>query len=212
MYVKKYITNILDVNNLNLNNSNRFSTITLLLRSARKLSGYNLQTGIYEKNEFNEQNFKDRTYLSLQYTGLLNYLILLEQIGSAFKPTYADKLRKTNCIYCSLKYYSDLDGKNILYIISLRNSLAHRFSLATEFKNQIKFKLSTERNNCVVKGGIKNSKNKSIEKYIVIYLFDLIDLIESIYRKIYQDSISEKIELNLSGGFQELNSRYTIIY
>jgi hypothetical protein len=64
----------------------RFSTLILLLKSSRSLSGRNMRTGVYvyEKNEINEQNFADGTYLSFQFSGLISYLILLELIGSIF--------------------------------------------------------------------------------------------------------------------------------
>lgn len=162
--------------------TNRLSTINLLLKSSRKLSGFNIKNGIYEKNEYNELNFKEGTYLPFQFTGLISYLILLEQIGSAFKPINANNIEKTNGIYRSLKYYSNLDSYSIICIINLRNSLVHRFSLSTETKkDNFHFILSLERNKKIIKKPTTkwdgDYSNKQPETYVTIYQIDLICLI-----------------------------------
>lgn len=72
--------------------------------------------------------------MPFQFTGLINYLILLEQFGSIFIPKNQVKIKEKNGIFCSLKYYSKLSDEQINAIKSLRNSLTHKFGLATEKK------------------------------------------------------------------------------
>src|SRR5689334_2754493 len=101
----------------------RFSTVALLLRGARKLSGRDLTSGEYVMNELNQENFKDQTYHTYQFLGLINYLIFLEQIGSIFKfPS-----TKTNGIHITLEKFSVLTPQQIFAVRALRNSLAHNF-------------------------------------------------------------------------------------
>lgn len=197
--------------------TNRLSTINLLVKSSRKLSGFNLKTGSYEKSEYNEINFKEGIFLPFQFTGLINYLILLEQLGSAFKPKNTNSFKKTNGIYRSLKYYSDLDDYSINCIINLRNSLVHKFSLSTETKkDNFHFILSSDRNINIVKKPILdwdgNYSNKNPNTYVTIFQIDLIFLIESIYSKILGNLENDNLELTLDKGMDELISRFTIIY
>lgn len=196
--------------------TNRLSTINLLLKSSRKLSGFNIKSGVYEKNEYNEINFKEGTFLPFQFTGLISYLILLEQIGSAFKPKNVNNIDKTNGIYRSLKYYSNLDSDSITCILNLRNSLVHKFGLSTENKkDNFHYILSSERNRKIIKKPDTkwdgDYSNKQPETYVTIYQIDLIILIESIYSKILEDLHNDNLELILDKGMAELVSRYTII-
>ena len=125
-------------------NPDRFSNIVLLLKAARKLTGRNIETGDYEKNEFNDEDFEDGLFHSFQYTGLINYLILLEQFGSIFS-----QRESGNRISCALLDFPGLDDiKKINAIVALRHTLTHKFGLATEIKKdktelQHKFILST---------------------------------------------------------------------
>jgi len=131
------------------------STIALLLKGARKMFGCNLNTGKYERLEFTKERFEDETLHSFQFSGLINYLIFLEQIGGAFKPKDKPTCGKTNGIFRCLYYFSDMSNETkINAIVTLRNSLTHRFGLATEkkLKNSVprKFTLSSERNSQIV--------------------------------------------------------------
>ena len=123
---KQFILKLLDINLPMENIPYRLSTISLLLRSARKLSGRDLVTGIYEGREFNEQNFVDETYNSFLFTSLLNYLILLDQIGIIFGET-----SNSNGIVSALDTFSKLPKRKKTIIKELRNSLAHNFGLTS---------------------------------------------------------------------------------
>jgi hypothetical protein len=215
---KEYFKKLLDIKQPMSEKPNRFSTIVLLIKSARKLFGCDLETGTYKMSELNEENFINGTYQSFQFTGLINYLILLEQLGSIFKPKDQIKLIQTNGIFCSLKYYSNLSDDKIQAIKSLRNSLTHKFGLATEKKPNIgkprKFIISIENNPEIINlpkdNWDGNFNDKSDNTSTIIYAIELVKIIESIYQKIIEDNNSENLELVLEDGIPELNSRYTI--
>ncbi len=217
---KNFIAKLLDINQPMDENPTRFSTIALLLIGGRKLSGCNLDTGEYENNELNSENFVNLTYHSFQFSGLINYLIFLEQIGSIFKPKNLPEINQTNGIFCSLRYFSSLSDDKIKAIKSLRNSLTHKFGLATENnpKEQPprKFIISVERNVEIVKlpdiewDGI--FADKSTNTSTTIFIIDLITLIENIYRNILEKSEVDNLEIMLKDGMNELKTRFTIVY
>ena len=76
----KFIQNILKMET----EGERKYTFMLCLRSARNLVGSNLETGKYENN--NIYNIEKGLYHSHMFTGLINYLIFLEIMGTIFKP------------------------------------------------------------------------------------------------------------------------------
>lgn len=195
----------------------RYSMMALLLRNARKLAGRNIETGVYEMNEVNENNFVEQTYYSMQYTSLINYLILLEQIGSIFKPKEIDKIEKTNGIYCTLKYFSPLNQEKIDAIKALRNSLVHKFGLATEKKDKgagsFKFLLSIKKNNKIVipKYWSGDFSDKSDNTLTTIFIPSFEDLVEGIYSNIVQDWELSKLEILPEVTINEIKARYTIV-
>ena len=195
----------------------RYSMTALLLRNARKLAGRNIETGVYEMNEVNENNFVEQTYYSMQYTSLINYLILLEQIGSIFKPKEIDKIEQTNGIYCTLKYFSPLNQEKIEAIKALRNSLVHKFGLATEKKDKggksFKFSLSVEKNDEIVipKDWSGDFSDKSDDTLTTIFIPSFKDLVEGIYSNIIQDWELSKLEILRKVTINEMKARYTIV-
>jgi hypothetical protein len=220
MTEKEFILKLLDMNQPMSNTPIRFSTIVLLLKGGRKLFGCDLETGEYQMNELNEENILDQTYHSFQFSGLINYLILLEQIGSIFKPINATSIKKTNGIFCALKFFSQLSDEKIKAIISLRNSLTHRFGLATEKKPSVKpprkFILSIERDKEIVKlpnidwDGTFSDKSDSTNT--TIFIIDLVDQIEKIYKEVSTKLINNNLDIIPIGGIDEIKARYTIIY
>lgn len=216
---QEFITKLLDINQPMFESPTRFSTIVLLLRGARKLFGCDLVSGEYTRNELNIENFTNQTYHSFQFSGLINYLIFLEQIGSIFKPKNQPKIRQTNGIFCSLKYFSSLGDNKIKAIKSLRNSLTHKFGLATE-KNPKdgsprKFIISIERNEEIVRlpeiewnGAFAD---KSDTTSTTVFIIDLVTLIEKIYQKVIQNANEGDLEILLADGINELKARFTIV-
>jgi len=176
-----------------------------------------LKTGTYNKNELNFENFADETYQSFQFTGLINYLIFLEQLGSILKPKYKCRIDNGNGIYCCLKYYSGLSDNKINALKSLRNSLTHKFGLATE-QGSIKipprkFILSIGENPDIVElpkvEWDGNFTAKLDQSSTTIHITDLIKLIEKIYQQILEDNNSNKLDILLE--IPELESRFTIV-
>lgn len=215
----EFISKLLDVNQPITNTPVRLSSITLLLKGARKLFGCDIVTGKYEMLELNEENFNLVTYHSFQFSGLINYLIFLEQIGSIFKPKGSPTSSKSNGINNALNYFSILnDQGKINGIVSLRNSLVHRFGLATEknpkTKPARKFTLSIERNKDIISDPTTDWKgdftDKTDSSSTTVYMIDLVELIEAVYSKIKEEYDKGNLELIL--GLDELKARYTIIY
>jgi hypothetical protein len=177
----EFISKLLDINQPMTKDPFRFSSIALLLKGARKLFGCNIDTGKYEMLELDEDNFKSGTYQSLQFSGLINYLIFLEQIGSIFKPKYLPSSSSSNGIYNALIYFSSLnnDPNKISGIVSLRNSLTHKFGLATEknpkTKPARKFSLSIERNDNIILNPTTdwngNFSDKSESTLTTVYIY-----------------------------------------
>lgn len=191
-----------------------YSMIIYVLRSARYLSGVDLETAKFDiSNTF--KTLENDLYFSFQFSGILNYLILLEQIGSLVEPK--DKIKSTNekGIKRCLFYFSELDDEERTILYQLRNSLAHRFSLATEKNNNPhKFAISIEDNDKVIEKSLVqwdgNYSNKNENASTTIYLRNLIILVESIFENIQEMAKKEKLNLVLEEGFEELFSRYTI--
>ena len=215
----EFVTRFLDINQPMEETIGRHSTLILLLRSARSLSGRNVHTGVYEGNEFTVENFTGGTYLSFQYSGLISYLIFLEQIGSIFRPSQAATIKKT-AIFKALKYFGQLPEEKINAIVGLRNSVAHKFGLATEKAPKSlapqKFTLSWERNSTIVQlpptPWSGNFSDKSNSSSTIVYLHNLRDMIEDIFHTIVRENRNGNIILALDDGIEELKARYTIVY
>ena len=213
----EFIIKVIDVNQPMAENPIRFSTIGVLLKGARKLSGRDLTNGEYVKNELNTQNFDEQTYHSNLLTGLINYLIFLEQLGSIFKIKNKSASKYTNPIYLALENFSTLSEKKINVIRALRNSLTHNYGLATKNtgnnKLMHKFIISIERNNEIVAFPLNewngDFSSKSDNSNTTIYIIDLIDLIEIVYLRLKEKLNSDNVDLKIS--FNELKARYTFI-
>jgi hypothetical protein len=202
-----------------LNNANpigeqkHFSMFSLLLISARQLSGRNLSTGFYEMSEIDPESNIHNTYIPNQFTGLINYLIILEQIGSLFHPKGINKRNeKTNEIELALENFSELEQQKRKAIKSLRNSLVHKFGLSTakRDKENFRFSISNQRNDQIIIPAQWSGdfSEKSTDTLTVVYIRDLLDLIEKIIADVKEHWTINKIELKIS--IEELKSRYTV--
>lgn len=222
MLANEYLSNFLKIDQPMEKQPIRYSSVALLLRGARKLSGRNIENGSYEMNELNEQNFIEQTFFSFQFAGLINYLIFLEQIGSIFKPINQEAPTgkgRGNGIYRTLSYYTNLNDKKKKSVVALRNSLTHKFGLATESKPNsgfpARFSLSISRNDEIIEIPKEGScwkgdfSNKSDDCLTIVYIIDLLDQIENIYQNIYDNLNDDNIEMLIE--LDELKARYTII-
>jgi hypothetical protein len=198
----------------------RFSTIAMLLKSARENSGCDLNSGVYQFNELNIENVTMGTYLPLKYSGLISYLIFLEQIGSALnlKDTQGDRDGIINAITNFSSRPIEIEKAQA--IKSLRNSLVHRFGLATErkpkFGKPYRFTLNllSENEDIIILPSHGNewdgefSRSSSNNSVTEVYLINLIELIEGIYQRILVENGQFRVTLRI--GQDELMARYTI--
>ena len=194
-----------------------YSMIICLLRSARHLSGVDLETG-----EFNISNTFDSMekglYFSFQFSGMLNYLMLLEQIGNLIEPKIIDKKTDEKGIKRALFFFAPKVNKDDrIAIYQLRNSLAHNFALATENnKHPHKFVISIESSSEIIsrnKSGIKwdgDFAKKSEDVSTTVYLLNLIQLVEGIFSKVKIMAEEGKLNFNRKIGKDELFARYAI--
>lgn len=217
----EFIEKFIDINQPMSENPNRFSTLGILLRGARDLSGRNPSDGTYDMNEFSVKNFENRTIHSNLFTGLINYLIFLEQLGSIFKKN-GSVSQRTNGILLALEDFSPLplSEEKIFAIKTLRNCLTHGYGLATkkesrsqDIKSIHKFTISIERNSEIVKLPLEtwneDFSNKGEELNTTIYILDLIDLFEKLYSKLKEEIENDNVTLKIC--MNELKARFTIM-
>lgn len=213
MKKNEYVTKFLYSQTIIENNPYRESMLRCLLQGARKLSGRCLATGTYLKNEYNEENFENRTYYSFQFTGLLTYLIVLEQLGCLFRPKNQSSFSEKNEIYQTLRHFSNLDHEKAMAIKALRNSLSHKFSLATENGKHEKYKfiLSSTRDKSIINIGTWDGDfaNRGEETLTKVYVHDLIDLSETIYQTICEHWEKGELEMLLMNKWDEFETRFT---
>lgn len=197
------------------NGAETFSVIINLLRGARYLCGNDLDTGEYKLNNLGF-SLENNLYHSFSFSGILNYLILLEQIGTLVEPKVKSENTNEKAIKRALFYFSNLDKEERIILAQLRNSLAHRFSLATEkdAKYPHKFIISIEKSDKVIKKPLikwdGDFSNKDEKYSTTIYSKNLIQLIESIFLSIQNLAQEEKLSLIVADGVEELFTRYAI--
>jgi hypothetical protein len=217
---QEFISKLLDIEQPISESPSRFSCVILLLKSARSLSGRNLESGNYEGKDVNVERFQQGSFMPLKFAAVLNYLILLEQLGSIFRPSGVSASFTTNPIENVLTHFSSLsDPSKIKALVSLRNTLAHRFSLATEkaprYKPPRKFVFNLTRNKDIIDipaiEWTGDFGDKREETSTIVYIDDLIELIESVHANILEQHKACKLQLALAGGIEELKSRYTVL-
>jgi len=116
-YLKLYFSSVQPYNK----KERRYSSLILGLRGARLITNRNVDTGVV--------TFKTRAPLSpANWGGAIIYLIILELIGTCFKPV--DVLDSdSNPIYKALCCFSNLSEEEARAIESLRHSFAHNYGL-----------------------------------------------------------------------------------
>lgn len=197
------------------NGSETFSVIINLLRGARYLCGADLDTGEYKLMNLGF-SVENNLYHSFSFSGILNYLILLEQIGTLVEPKVKNNDTDEQAIKRALFYFSDLDKEERIILAQLRNSLAHTFSLAAkkDSKYPHKFIISIEESEEIIKKPLfkwdGDFSNKDENYSTTIYSKNLIQLIESIFLNIQNLAQEEKLSLILADGVEELFTRYAI--
>lgn len=199
---------------------NRFSCLKIAINDARKLTGRNILSG---DNELNILISTHDIFNPNSFIALINYLLILDLIGEVFG-LKGFTTKKNNNIYKALKQFAPtISEKDIETIIALRNSLAHNYGLVNIPKSETenstkrhKFILLHFESSFLIKypTTIWNGdfKEKSEDKSTQISTTKLIELIEQSYKNLVKASEDNEIELKLSGGIEELKSRFTIMY
>lgn len=196
---------------------NRYSCLVMALNDARKITGRNTKTGIKESDII---LLNDELFLPNSFLGLIQYLIILDMLGTIFKTGFTTQ--KTNKIHKALKQYSTLNDSDIDVIISLRNSLAHNYGLinipnsTNDYSTKLhKFTIINDLSAQLIEYPTEiwntvDYSNKKEESSTKIGYMKLCDLVESVYINLKSSFDHGLTELNLNGGIEELKSRFTI--
>ena len=97
----------------------RVSTISAAIREARALTGRNPATGVEPPG--NEHR--------ATWAGALVWFIVLEQLGTCFRPSCADDRSCGDEIVCALVWFADVDWSVAIELAALRDRFAHDYSL-----------------------------------------------------------------------------------
>ena len=181
-----------------------FSGFTGALRDARGATGRDLASGAI----MNEGH-------TCSWLGAVGYLILLDQIGTCFKPAGTGDLAG-NTINRALSYFTDLsqDERSALY--AMRCAFAHDYSLVNENPHTHvrthHFIILSDPNFPVLRlppqpwngdYAVRDQDNATI-----VNVRALGDLVERICRELTDLARAGDLEVILPGGVEELTSRY----
>lgn len=211
-YLKQYFSTVQPYNK----KESRYSSLILGLRDARLITNRDVDSGVI--------TFKTRAPLSpSNWGGAIIYLIILELIGTTFKPT--DVLNsKDNPIYRALRWFSNLSEGEARAIESLRHSFAHNYGLINIQKKNEKiienrthhFQLTAnpKSNKVVIErkkswDGIYHTMNK--QNTTQINIWQLGEIVEQVFNNLVVQNNDGNIDLILADGIAELKAKYTVI-
>lgn len=151
------------------------------------------------------------------WLGTIGYLALLDQIGGCFKPKGVTKIEDVSIVR-ALRYFTTLTIEQSLAIYALRCAFAHDYSLININKNKPMlthiFTVSQGTTDPVVKlankqwnGSIENFTDDNITH---VNLETLGDTVEEVYQKLIELRNTNRLEIVLKGGAEELLRRYSI--
>lgn len=205
-YVQKYIQ-CLDID------KNTFSVLNIAINDARLITGRNQSNG---KREFKILSTEHSFLSPYSFIGIINYLLILDLIGTAFKIKNFTTT-KSNNIYKCLKQLSSLNDKEINVIIALRNSLAHNYSLVNiphDVKQKDRyhhFSLINDYSDNLVSNdnqwegnySVKNTKNET-----QIGIENLYDEVEKVILNLKHRAKENSVSLNME--LEEFKMKFTI--
>jgi hypothetical protein len=187
-----------------------FSSLRGAINDSRKMTGRNIETGAKDdSNKFG--------YLG-SWLGTMGYTTILDQIGKCYRPKNKLQLEKSkNAIIRALKYFTDLNDKEINALYALRNAFFHDYSLFNRYNSKYLYHFIVDNNptNPVVIlpksdwDGELNSINKDNETYVNLQAIG--DLVENIYIKLLELSSNGELEIELEGKEDELVLRYAVV-
>lgn len=185
-----------------------FSGFTAALRDARGATGRDSATGIIVNPEH-----------TCSWLGAVGYLILLDQIGTCFKPAGTGDV-EGNTINRALYYFTDLPETDRIALYALRCAFAHDYSLVNEHPRSNErthhFMILSDPNFPVVKHppqpwngdyALREQSNATI-----VNVRELGELLERIYRELVDLAKAGNLQVILPGGLTELTSRYGISF
>lgn len=197
----------------------RYSCLIIALSDARRLTGRNIDSGLYEQNILNAENTFHNPY---SFIGLINYLLILDMIGEIVKLKNFPTTKKAN-IFKSLSQFSRIEKKDIDTVIALRNSLAHNYGLINIPHDEKEY--PTKRHKFTIDNRVEapliaypikswsgDFTDKSDDTSTSIGYFKMCELVESVYKNVEENSKADLIELVLGKDIDELKSRFTIRY
>ncbi|MEA3476079.1 MAG: hypothetical protein U9R23_06555 [Candidatus Cloacimonadota bacterium] len=184
-----------------------FSSFNMALYEIRRVTKRDELTG--------QRNF---SYENNSWLGAIGYMSLLDMIGACFKPQDTTTIDENRDFVRALKYFSeDLTEDEMLALYALRCALTHDFSLCNYNPNNPKlshiFILRIGNNDKVVKlpttswDGSYDNRTEDNQTIIDIEIFG--DIVEAICKKIASLAKQNKLEIILTGGADELISRFT---
>ena len=212
--------------------NDRESCFNMALKAARRYVGFDVTTG--KADSVNDMQYNilfqggscDDALASKMlhpclFSGVLLYLVLLEQIGTLFRVKSLGEMPRKNCIKDALKMFSSLlTDDEIEAINDLRNSLAHNFGLATEYnsrrgklKKHHLFMLDFNNNAKLValprEAWDGNFEHKYESNMTKIGVFAFCNQVETIVERLKKSASCGDVELRLSEA--EAKARFTII-
>lgn len=215
--MSNFISKLLDHNQPIESSPERISLVITNLETARFLCKRNIDTG----QKITEEEVKIHTFLfekGLYYSffsGILCYLVFLEQLGQIFEFSSTNK----NPIYKVLEQYNNTADVKVNYaLVGLRNALAHNGGLINKNdkyskSKKYKFIFSMEESEKIIElpktdwDGKYSNKSENCDT--IIYVNNLIDFIEEIFKKIKEDIM--KGILTPINDVQEIKTKFTII-
>lgn len=203
--------------------SDRTSCFMMALRSARYHMGRNIETGeSYDNAGGTPVDFANRDSLVEHwmfdeeiFTGLVMYLILLDQIGCIFAKVGIVLQKKESGVKYALKCFSNFSNKEREAIYALRCTLAHNFGLTTEKANPkphkfiLSFDVDSKAVTLPTEKWDADYSDKSDGISTVIGVYALCDEIESVVDNVYD--YYEQGKLQLQSDKKEICSRFTLI-
>ncbi len=155
------------------------------------------------------------------WLGSLGYIVLLDQIGSCFRPSNKPRIENGNSIWKALKYFTNLYVAEINAIYTLRCSFAHDYGLSNIKKRKDgsidtslthRFQVNAIKNGPLVSFPIEPwdgiYTNKKPENVTKISLFLLCELVEEVCAQITALAESGNLDVELGERFDELENRY----
>lgn len=186
-----------------------FSGFTSAFRDARKFTGRDQDNG----QKLNVQNFGNLG----SWLGAVGYMILLDQIGSCFKPK-SSPIEIGNSIWKALRYFTTLSEPEIEAVYALRCAFAHDYSLYN-ISSPRRPSLTHYFKVCqspsiplVTLPKVQwdgNYENKNSENETLINLEALGDQVEQICAQLFELASKNELDVTLNGGSDELILRYS---